>query len=84
MPIWVPTIDYTDLFVLFACVAFFAGGARMEQRSPLVWGGLSLGAWIVFTQVLFGGLAWGLASQGLLFAGLTGMAVLREGSGTKA
>jgi hypothetical protein len=78
MQFWVPSIDYTELFVLIACIAFFAGGARMEQRSPLVWGGLSLGVWIVFTQVLFDGLAWGLASQGLLFAGLTGVAVLRE------
>ena len=74
----VPRIDYLQVLVFLACVNFFARGARMEGRSALIWGGLSTGLWIVFTQFLIGGIVGGLLSQVFLFAGLTGFALLRD------
>ena len=74
----VPRIDYLHILAFFACVSFFVKGAQMEGRSALVWGGLSTGLWIVFTQFLIKGVVGGLLSQALLFAGLTGFALLRD------
>ena len=74
----VPRIDYLHVLAFLACVNFFARGAQMEGRSALIWGGLSTGLWIVFTQFLIGGIVGGLLSQVILFAGLTGFALLRD------
>ena len=77
MSIAILSLD-SSLVVLLFCVRFFMLGARMEHRSPWVWGGASLGSWILVTQYFVGGLYGGLLSQALVFAGLTGWAFLRE------
>jgi hypothetical protein len=74
----VPQIDYGYILVLCVCVSFFVKGAHMEGRSGLVWGGSSLGSWILFTQFLIGGLTGGIVSQLVLFVGLTAHRFLRE------
>jgi len=74
----VPRIDYGMLLVLFASVSLFAKAAQMDGRSPLVWGGLSLGSWIAVTQFAIGGLAGALISQVALFVGLTAAAIVRD------
>jgi hypothetical protein len=71
-------IDYLELFVLLLCMGFFVKGARMDMRSPVLWGALSLGMWLLFTQLLGFGLSGGLLSQLLLIAGLTAWEELRE------
>ena len=76
--IYVPRIDYLSILLLIACVGFFVKGAQLDGRSPLTWGGLSLGLWILFTQVLVGGIIGGLLSQALLFLGLTGRQIVRD------
>jgi hypothetical protein len=74
----VPRIDYGALLLVIASVSLFAKAARMDGRSPVVWGGMSLGLWIVFTQFLVAGLAGGFLSQLALFAGLTAAAIARD------
>jgi hypothetical protein len=64
-------IDYVQILVLALWMGFFVKGARMDLRSPLLWGSLSLGLWLLFTQVFGGGLLAGCFSQLLLIAGLT-------------
>ncbi len=76
----VPSIDYVSIVLLLACMGFFTKGARMEGRSPLLWGAMSLGMWIGFTQFCMGGAIGGLLSQALLFVGLTGFGMLGERS----
>jgi hypothetical protein len=71
-------IDYLQILVLALWMGFFVKGARMEMRSPVLWGALSLALWILSTQVLGGGLLAGCLSQLLLIAGLTGLEELRE------
>lgn len=69
MPI--PAIHYVDLLVCVICASFFVKGARLDDRSPLVWGGLSLAAWLCATWLLGGGRMLGILSQVLLFVGIT-------------
>jgi hypothetical protein len=76
-------IDYTQIVVLLLCMSFFVKGARIDEKSPLLWGALSLGAWIVCTQLWVGGIAGGLLSQLGLLAGLAGWELLRERRETK-
>lgn len=76
MPI--PSIDYAWILACVVCAAFFVKGAQLEGRSPLVWGGASVAAWLFATWVLGGGLLAGLVSQGVLFAGLTWIALRRD------
>jgi hypothetical protein len=71
---FVPQIDYVSVLVLGCCMAFFVKGARLEGRSALLWGGMSLGAWLLATSVASGGLLAGVASQVLLFLALTAFA----------
>jgi hypothetical protein len=73
-----PQIDYVSILVLGFCVAFFVKGARLEGRSALMWGGMSLGAWLLAMFVAGGGRLAGVASQALLFLALTGHAYWRE------
>ena len=72
------SINYFELFALLVCVGWFVKGARMDMRSPLLWGGLSLGVWLLFAHVLGYGLNGGILSQILLFAGLAGWEEYRE------
>lgn len=72
------SIDYFEIFVLALCLGFFIRGARMDMRSPVVWGGLSLGSWLLVTRFVMGGISGGLLSQALLLAGLTGWEELKE------
>lgn len=65
----IPQVNYTELLLLFGCMSFFVGGARMENRSTWVWGGLSLGAWVVWG---------GLGSQIAVFFGLTAASFVRD------
>lgn len=65
------SIDYFEIFLIALCVGFFIRGARMDMRSPVLWGALSLGLWLFFTRFVMGGLSGGLLSQALLLAGLT-------------
>lgn len=76
--IQVPEISYSHLLALFACIAFFVTGARMDGRSPVVWGGLSLGVWLVFTQLCWSGIGGGIVSQFLLFAALGCYGIFKE------
>jgi len=69
---------YLDVLAIAFCMGFFVNGARMDMRSPLLWGSLSLATWLVFTQLCMGGLGGGFLSQGLLYAGLTGWEMRRE------
>ncbi len=71
-------IDYVQIVVLLLCMSFFVKGARMDVRSPVLWGALSLGMWLVFTQVFGCGVFGGLVSQLLLMAGLAGWEEIRE------
>lgn len=79
----VPNVDYTQIAVLLMCLGFFVKGAQMDGKPPLLWGALSLGAWIVCTQLLVGGIAGGLLSQLGLLAGMAGWELLRERRETK-
>ena len=72
------SIDYSQIIALFLCMSFFVHGARMDARSPFVWGGLSLGSWLVVTQFVYGGLVGGVISQLLLFGGWTTWEFRRE------
>lgn len=76
--VFVPQIDYVTILGVVACAMFFAKGAELEHRSPLVWGGLSLAMWIGFTTVFVGGIVGGLLSQALLFLGLTAVELFRN------
>ncbi len=80
----VPHLDYSWLLVLIASVVVFGKAAQMEGRSPLVWGGLSLGLWLASTQFLVGGIVGGVLSQVLLFAGLAALAMARNRDGARA
>jgi len=72
------SIDYLQLVALLVCMGWFVKGARMDVRSPVLWGALSLGLWLLFTQVLGYGILGGLISQLLLVAGLAGWEEYRE------
>ncbi len=72
------SIDYLQIVVLLLFMGFFAKGARMEQRSPVLWCALSLGMWLTATLLLDTGLSGGVLSQLLLIAGLTAQDMLRE------
>lgn len=72
------SIDYSQVIALLACMSFFVHGARLDGRSPFVWGGLSLGAWLVVTHFVLGGLVGGVVSQLLLFGALTAFEFRRE------
>ena len=74
----IPQIDYRVILVLALWMGFFIRGARMDMRSPLLWGALSLGSWLVFTWLMMGGLLGGCVSQLLLIAALTGWEEFRE------
>lgn len=76
--VFVPRIDYPSVFVIVACMACFAKGAELDERSKVVWAGLSLGVWLAFTQFFIDGIVGGLVSQVLLFVGLTVAGLLRE------
>ena len=71
-------IDYLQIFALFLWMGWFVKGARMDLRSPVLWGALSLGMWLLFSQVLGYGLTGGLLSQLLLIGGLAGWEEYRE------
>jgi hypothetical protein len=75
---YVPNISYLDIVAIIAFVGFFATGARMDGRPPLVWGGLSLGAWICATQWLMPSMMGGIISQVVLFVGLGCYGVIRD------
>jgi hypothetical protein len=64
------SIDYATVVACLLCVTFFVRGARLDERSPFLWGALSLGAWVC-AWLLSGGLPAGLGSQIALFVGLT-------------
>ncbi len=72
------TFDYVSLAVCLCCMAFFVKGARLDEQSPLAWGGLSLAGWLAATWLLSGGLLMCLASQGLLFVGLAAFNARRD------
>ena len=71
-------MPYVYIFVLLFCMAFFVKGAQLAERSSLVWGGLSLLAWIVVTQFFIGGIGGRLLSQVVLFGGMTAFGLIRE------
>jgi hypothetical protein len=71
-------IDYVQIFLVLLCMGWFVKGARMDLRSPVLWGALSLGMWLLFTQALGCSILGGLLSQLLLIAGLAGWEELRE------
>jgi hypothetical protein len=66
----IPQISYLSIGVLIMSVVFFVRAARMDQRSELVWGMLSFGSWMVFTNFVFPGIVGGVVSQVLLFFGI--------------
>ena len=70
------------ILAVVACASFFVKGAQMEGRSPLVWGGLSLGLWLTFTSYIIAGLIGGLLSQVVLFIGLAMLPLRRNGLST--
>ncbi len=74
----VPSIDYLSIAICIFCVAFFVKGARLDEQSPRVWGGLSVSAWLASTHVPPGGVLGGILSQVLLFVGLTFVNAHRE------
>ena len=63
-------IPYKAIALLIVGVLFFARGAKMDGKSPLLWGSLSLLAWIVTYFVLGGGIGIWALGQLALFAGL--------------
>jgi len=71
-------IDYLQILVLLLCMGWFVKGARMDLRSPVLWGALSLGLWLLFAQILGYGLSGGVLSQLLLIGGLAGWEEYRE------
>ena len=72
------TIDYLSIAACIFCTAFFVKGARLDEQSPRVWGGLSVAVWLVSTQVPPGGVLGGLLGQLLLFVALTLVNARRE------
>jgi hypothetical protein len=74
----VPEVSYFYILVVVVCMILFAGGARMEGKSPLVWGGLSFGSWLLFTHWCMSGVAGGLISQAILFVWLGCYGILRD------
>jgi hypothetical protein len=78
-----PHVDYSQLLVLVLSMGFFVKGARMDLRSPLLWGALSFGSWCIFTQLLVPGVVGALLSQLAVLAGLTVQETLRERRETK-
>lgn len=72
------SIELLDVLAAVACASFFANGARGEGRSPVLWGGASLAAWFFFAGYVGGGMLGGLASQCVLFAGITLLEMRRE------
>jgi hypothetical protein len=75
---WIPHFNYISLCVLIASVTFFVRAARFDQRSELVWGLSSFGSWMVFTTFVSPGIWGGIASQVLLFIGITVFDYARE------
>jgi hypothetical protein len=71
-------MPYTTIFVLVACTSFFAQAAEDAGRSRATGAMASLGAWIVFTYLFWGGIVGGLVSQALLFAGWGAAGILRD------
>jgi hypothetical protein len=67
----IPSIDTVGILAGAICVSFFARGAHMDGKSPVLWGGMSLALWLAVTWFLGGGLALVLGAQVLLFAGIT-------------
>ena len=65
------SINYVGLLACAICASFFVKGARLDDKSPLVWGGLSIAAWLIATWLIGGGLILGILSQVLLFVGIT-------------
>lgn len=70
---------YTTLAAALFCASFFVRGARLEQRSPFLWGLMSVGCWIIGQALLGGWLLGGLLGQAALFAGLTFASLHRAG-----
>lgn len=82
MPI--PSIDYGWILGCLLCAAFFVKGARLEERSPLAWGGASVALWLLATWALGGGMGSGVVSQVLLFGLLTWIESRRRAARTTA
>jgi hypothetical protein len=76
--VYVPSISYFYILVVITCVSFFTLGARMDGRSPIVWGALSFGAWLCTTQWLMPSLMGGILSQVILFVCLGVWGVIRD------
>ena len=79
----VPSISYVSIFVLIACMTFFAKAAELEGRSKLLWGGLSLVMWLGFTHFFVRGIGGGLVSQIVLFVGWAALGLLGEWKASK-
>ena len=71
-------MPYVTIFLLLFCMAFFAQAAEAVGRSRIPGALASLGAWIVFTYVVWGGTTGGLVSQVLLFAGWGAAGAVRD------
>ena len=74
----IPNINYVSILVIIGCMTFFAVGARMEGRSPFVWGALSFGVWLAYTFWFETGIGGGLVSQALLFVALGCYGVIKD------
>ena len=71
-------IPYKAIALLIVGVLFFARGAKMDGKSPLLWGALSLLAWIVTFFVLGGGLGMVALGQLALYVGLFAWGIYSE------
>ena len=71
-------MPYGTIFLILVCMTFFAEAAVAVGRSRTVGAMASLGAWIVFTSLIWGGTIGGLVSQVLLFAGWGASGALRD------
>ncbi len=71
-------MDYAALAVLICGVTFYTRAAAMENKSPFLWGSLSIGASLLAMFIFKGGWLSVLFSQVGLFVAITLYRVIAE------
>jgi hypothetical protein len=76
-------VDYAALAVLICGATFYTRAAALEKKSPLVWGGMSVGASLLAMFVFKGGWLSVLFSQVGLIGAITLYRVVTEKEDSK-
>jgi hypothetical protein len=67
-----------QFFLLLACAVGYYKAADIENVSPMLWAGLSVGVFLLTWQLLHWGTIGNLLGQALLLAGITLYRVIRD------